>query len=179
MFARQKASAEQHESVVELQNTLRDELNHLADEREKLAVKEKSLLEAERYITAALEASGIDLPDEPEERTPPPPPAVEMQPPRPPFHAGTTAAAQAPLHDEIFEDEPVETKPRVSRADALERMTKALETAKRARDAGKNVSDIRKSLKQARASFESGDYDAASRLATEILRELEAVVAAR
>ena len=58
-------------------------------------------------------------------------------------------------------------------------MTKALETAKRARDAGKNVSDIRKSLKQARASFESGDYDAASRLAAEILRELEAVVAAR
>src|SRR2546428_13716029 len=58
-------------------------------------------------------------------------------------------------------------------------MTKALETAKRARDAGKNVSDIRKSLKQARASFESGDYDAASRLAAEILRELEAVGAAR
>src|SRR5438552_11367829 len=42
MFARQKASAEQHESVVELQNTLKDELNHLADEREKLAVKEQS-----------------------------------------------------------------------------------------------------------------------------------------
>src|SRR2546428_13571667 len=103
-----------------------------------------------------------------------------MQPPRPSSHAATPAAApQVPLHDEIFEEEPFEAKPRVSRADALERMTKALETAKRARDAGKNVSEIRKALKQARASFESGDYDAASRLATEILKELEAIVVSR
>jgi len=65
-------------------------------------------------------------------------------------------------------------KPKISRADALERMTKALETAKKARDMGRNVSDIRKTLKQARAAFESGEYDTASKLAEEILRELEA-----
>src|SRR5437899_10453924 len=94
MFARQKASAEQHESVVELQNTLRDELNHLADEREKLAVKEKSLLEAEKYITAALEASGIEMPDEPETKNPPQPPNAEMRTHRP-HQAQATPPAQA------------------------------------------------------------------------------------
>src|SRR5207245_1027758 len=62
MYARQKESAAQHDSFVELQTTLKDELYHLASEREKLAVKEKSLLEAEKHITAALEASGGDAP---------------------------------------------------------------------------------------------------------------------
>ena len=72
-------------------------------------------------------------------------------------------------------DEEDGEKPKVSRADALERMTRALETAKRARDTGRNVSEIRRALKQARAAFESGDYDTACRLADDILRELEAV----
>src|SRR2546426_250941 len=72
MYARQKESAAQHDSFVELQTTLKDELYHLASEREKLAVKEKSLLEAEKYITAALEASGIEMPEEPETKAPPP-----------------------------------------------------------------------------------------------------------
>ena len=58
-------------------------------------------------------------------------------------------------------------------------MTRALETAKRARDAGRNVSEIRKALKQARAAFESGDYDTSARLADEILKELEAVLLPR
>src|SRR5438094_423330 len=89
MYARQKESAAQHDSFVELQTTLKDELYHLASEREKLAVKEKSLLEAEKYISAALEASGIEIPEEPETKAPPPPPTAEMRPPRPP-------AAQAP-----------------------------------------------------------------------------------
>src|SRR2546421_10437198 len=83
------------------------------------------------------------------------------------------------FRDEIFEEEHVESRPKVSRADALERMTRALETAKKARDLGRNVSEIRKVLKQARAAFESGDYDTASRLAEEILRELQAIQLAR
>ncbi len=41
------------------------------------------------------------------------------------------------------------------------------------------MSEIRKGLKQARAAFEGGDYDAASRLAEEILKELEAVAVSR
>jgi len=97
-----------------------------------------------------------------------PPPIVA-----PPIRTGES------LRDEIFEEEPAESRPKVSRADALERMTRALETAKKARDLGRNVSDIRKVLKQARAAFESGDYDTASRLAEEILRELEAIALAR
>src|SRR5437870_4589343 len=168
----------QHDSFVDLQTTLKEELISLASEREKLAVKEKSLLEAEKYITAALEASGIEVPDEPETRAPPPPPAsaTEMRPPRPPAtQAQPPAPPMEPLRDEIFEEEPSEAKPRVSRADALERMTKALETAKRARDTGRNVSEIRKVLKQARAAFEGGDYETATRLATDILRDLEPV----
>src|SRR3989454_997992 len=160
MYSRQKESAAQHDSFVDLQTTLKEELISLASEREKLAVKEKSLLEAEKYITAALEASGIEVPDEPETKAPPPPPAsaTDMRPPRPPAAQAPPPAPMEPLRDEIFEEEPSEAKPRVSRADALERMTKALETAKRARDTGRNVSEIRKVLKQARAAFEGGDY---------------------
>src|SRR2546426_1052883 len=177
MSCRQKESAAQHDSFVDLQTTLKEELISLASEREKLAVKEKSLLEAEKYITAALEASGIEVPDEPETKAPPPPPAsaTEMRPPRPPAAQAPPPAPMEPLRDEIFEEEPSEAKPRVSRADALERMTKALETAKRARDTGRNVSEIRKVLKQARAAFEGGDYETATRLATDILRDLEPV----
>src|SRR2546422_136609 len=131
MYARQKESAAQHDSFVELQTTLKDELYHLASEREKLAVKEKSLLEAEKYISAALEASGIEIPEEPETKAPPPPPTAETRPPRPPAAQAPPPAPahpMEPLRDEIFEEEPSETKPRVSRADALEHMTKALET---------------------------------------------------
>src|SRR5207249_3408226 len=157
MYARQKESAAQHESFVELQETFRQELIRLASERERLAGKEKSLVEAEKYLAAALEASGmeIDTPPEIEVKAPPPPPS---------------RAAES-FRDEIFEEEHNESRPKVSRADALERMTRALETAKKARDLGRNVSEIRKVLKQARAAFESGDYDTASRLAEEILRE--------
>ena len=72
-----------------------------------------------------------------------------------------------------------ELRPKVSKADALDRMTRALETAKRARDAGRNVGEIRKALKMARSAFESGDYESAVRLADEILRELEAAPIAK
>src|SRR3989441_279406 len=160
MYARQKESAAQHDSFVDLQTTLKEELISLASEREKLAVKEKSLLEAEKYITGARGAGGMEVPDDRETRAPPPPPAsaTEMRPPRPPAtQAQPPAPPMEPLRDEIFEEEPSESKPRVSRADALERMTKALETAKRARDTGRNVSEIRKVLKQARAAFEGPD----------------------
>src|SRR3989442_5300753 len=87
MYARQKESAAQHDSFVDLQTTLKEELISLASEREKLVGKEKSLLEAEKYITTALEASGIEIPDEPETKAPPPPPAsaTEMRTPRPPI----------------------------------------------------------------------------------------------
>src|SRR5213596_1688080 len=117
MYARQKESAAQHDSFVELQTTLKDELYHLASEREKLAVKEKSLLEAEKYITAALEASGIGMPEESETKSPPPPSTAEMRPPRPPQAQApppAPAPPMEPLRDEIFEEETSEAKPRVT-----------------------------------------------------------------
>ena len=61
---------------------------------------------------------------------------------------------------------------KVTRSDALERMTRALEAGKRARDIGKNVSNVRRNLKQARAAFEKGEYDQAAALADAILRGL-------
>src|SRR2546428_6592064 len=137
-----------------------------------------SLRGAGKYTTAGLGGGGIDWPAARERKSPPPPPTAEMRPPRPPqAQAPPPAPAHPmePLRDEIFEEEPSEAKPRVSRADALEHMTKALETAKRARDVGRNVSEIRKTLKQARAAFEGGDYETATRLARDILRDLEAV----
>lgn len=185
MHARQKESAAQHESFVELQDTLRQELIRLAGERERLAGKEKSLVEAEKYLAAALEASGIETITPEEVKAPPPPPAIEPRAPKPPTIAPSPPPVRSaePYREDIFEEEgrgdPPESKPKVSRADALERMTRALETAKRARDQGRNVSEIRKALKQARAAFESGDYETASRLAEEILRELEAIALAR
>src|SRR2546430_6020307 len=138
MYARQKESAAQHDSFVELQTTLKDELYHLGSEREKLAVKEKSLLEAEKYISAALEASGIEIPEEPETKAPPPPPTAEMRPPRPPAAQAPPPAPahpMEPLRDEIFVEEPSEAQPRVSRAGGAEHMTKALETPTGARPA--------------------------------------------
>src|SRR5919204_404859 len=187
MYSRQKEASSQHDSFVELQETLKAELNQLATEREKLAHKERSLVEAEKYLAAALEASGIEMtePTEPAAKAPTPstveprPPKPGTMPPPPPPAPGPPAPSirsGESLRDEIFEEESsAGARPRVSRADALERMTKALETAKKARDTGRNVSEIRKTLKQARAAFEGGDYDTASRLAEEILRDLEAV----
>jgi hypothetical protein len=184
MHSRQKESAAQHESFVELQDTLRQELLRIAGERERLAEKERSLVEAEKYLAAALEASGIDMTPIEEVKAPPPPPATEPRAPKPPTVAPSPPPVRAadPYREDIFEEggrEAAESKPKVSRADALERMTRALETAKRARDQGRNVSEIRKALKQARAAFESGDYETASRLAEEILRELEAIALTR
>ncbi len=171
MHTRQKESLAQHDSFVELQNSLKGELTRLALEREKLAGKEKSLIEAEKYLAAALEASGIEVaPEPPVAHAPPPPPAPPASVPPP---APTAPPKPEVLHDEMM-DEDLSTKPKTSRNEALDRMTKALETAKRARDSGRNVSEIRKTLKQARAAFEAGDYDTASRLADEILKDLEA-----
>src|SRR5207249_7316044 len=98
-------------------------------EREKLAVKEKSLREAEKYITAALEASGIGMPEESETKSPPPPSTAEMRPPRPPQAQApppAPAPPMPPLRAEPFAEATSEAKPRVARADALEPRTTAL-----------------------------------------------------
>ena len=61
-----------------------------------------------------------------------------------------------------------------TRAEALERMTRALEASKKARDGGRNVSEFRKRLKIGRRAFEAGRYEEACRLADEILNMLSA-----
>src|SRR3989442_12123829 len=94
MYARQKESAAQHDSFVDLQTTLKEELNSLASEREKLAGKDKSLLDAEKNIKEALEAGGREIPNQPDTKTPPPPHASRTGKmlPRPPAAAAPPPA---------------------------------------------------------------------------------------
>lgn len=173
IHARQRTTLDHAESFIELQTSLKDELGQLGAEREKLARKEKSLVEAEEYLSAAMEASGIEFPIETPASSLPPPP-VNAPPPAPPGQISLIESPHVPPPEvQYAPPEPV-PKPRTTKAEALGRMTRALETAKRARDQGRNVSEIRKSLKLARGAFEAGDYESAVRLADEILRELEA-----
>lgn len=60
--------------------------------------------------------------------------------------------------------------PPVSRADALERMTRSLEIAKQARDRGLDIKEARRLLKHARSAFERGEYAAAAWFADQLMR---------
>src|SRR5437660_10416725 len=107
----------------------------------------------------------VDWAPEIEVKAPPPPPTIEPRAPKPPSATPTPSSRAAEsFRDEIFEEEHHESRPKVSRAAALERMTRPRDTAKMARDLGRNVSEIRRALKQAPAATETADYDAASRL---------------
>jgi|GEM_PF-7124221 len=177
IHSRQRASLEHYESFGELQSQLKEELGRLGAERERLARKERSLMEAEETLSAAMEASGIDFPTE-SSHLPPPPVDVPRPAPPPPVPVPAYEAPRAP--PEVYAPPPEPApRPKASKAEALGRMTRALETAKRARDTGRNVSEIRKALKLARGAFEAGDYEGAIRLADEILKELEAAPVAK
>jgi chromosome segregation ATPase len=182
MNARQQEATQQHASLVELQTSLRDELSQLVAEREKLQAKEKSLLEAQSYLAAALESAGIAPPEEPvatyETSQEPPTEEAPAQEPSgvPPDPAEAPPAVAVEVHEEPLE--PV-VKRKVTRAEALNRLTKAVETWKRARDAGQDVAELRKTLLHARAVLDAGDFEAAHRIANETLERLQAVPLAR
>ena len=159
-----------------MEMTLKEELEKLAGERQRLVAKERNLLEAEKSLASVLEASGIEW-----ETTAPPskpypmerPPAPEPRgapPPPPPKHKETL--------EQEFERVVAAGNPRMGKSDAIDRMNKALEVAKRARDAGQDVTDVRKILKNARTAFENQNWEEAVRLSEQIVEMLASTPAA-
>ena len=56
MHDRQEESVELHHSLARLESVFKDETDRLAAERQELAAKEESLLEAQRYLASVIEA---------------------------------------------------------------------------------------------------------------------------
>jgi len=81
------------------------------------------------------------------------------------------------FQEEIPEE--IEVRPSATKAEAMERLARAVEAWKRARDSGWKVGDIRKTVKVARDAVDAGDYEEAIRLAMEILDQLQATASAR
>lgn len=183
MHARQNELVQQQDSLAVLKDAFKDELNRLLAEHEALATKEKSILEAEKYLASALQAAEVDFKEE-EMPAVPPPATAPPEPIAPPPAAQPTPILEpvatpvvAPAQEEIPQE--TETKPRATKAEAMERLARAVEAWKRARDSGWKVGDIRKTVKSARDALEAGDYESAFRLATEILDQLQATASAR
>ncbi|MGQ0797039.1 MAG: hypothetical protein ACT4OI_04130 [Methanobacteriota archaeon] len=176
MHDRQRESVQQTASLAELQNGLRDELNRLVAEREKLEEKEKSLLEAQSYLTSALETADIAHQDGHVSAPVPPPvpaPVPDQEASEPPAPPETPPAVEYEAPEETV------AKPKPTKSEALNRLTKAVESWKRARDAGWDVGDMRKTLMRAKEMLEAGDYETALRVANEMLQKLQAAPLAR
>src|SRR3989475_3410897 len=177
MHARQEESAELHGSLAQLASVFKDETDRLAAQRQELAAKEESLLEAQRYLATAIEAADVG-PRAAERPSPPPagePPAPAEAPP-PPMPI-VTPTVTPPVEAENT-PEP-EERPAVTRAEAMDRLTRAIEAWKRARDSGRNVGEMRNTLQLAKDAVQAGKYETAIRLATEVLDDLQPAVIAR
>ena len=160
-----------------MEQTLKEELEALSGERQRLVAKERNLLEAEKSLTLVLEATGIEweTPAAPPSRPTPSerPPAPEPRgapPPPPPRHKETL--------EQEFERVVVAGNPKMGKTDAIDRMNKALEVAKRARDNGQDVTEVRKILKNARTAFENQNWEEAVKLSEQIVGMLESTAAA-
>jgi len=167
MQARQKQSAQMHQSLADLHEVFKDETARLAAHREELAAKERSLIVAQKYLSTVLEATE----PEPNEANPPTR-SHEREPPAPPEASQTPTAIEIPNRPERDVVHEPDAKPAVTKAEALERLTRAIEASKRARDAGRNLGDIRNALKMAKSELDSGNYENAAQIADEILDEL-------
>ncbi|HYM39757.1 MAG TPA: hypothetical protein VEY12_06410 [Thermoplasmata archaeon] len=187
MHVRQSEVVRQYESLAALKGGLKEELHRLLAEHEMLSSKEKSILEAEKYLASALEieVANFDREESPPQPITPAAPEPVAQPETPePTPAATPEPAQeppvavAPSVQEEIPPEP-EAKPRATKGEATERLSKAVEAWKRARDAGWKVVDIRKTVKAARDAIEGGDYERALGCTAEILEQLQAAAAAR
>jgi uncharacterized protein YukE len=186
--SRQTEFVQQHDALVALKGSLEHELNKMLAEHETLTNKEKSILEAEKYLASALQIEGlaVEAPAEP----PAPPVAPEPPAPAPPPAPEPAASAEpepqpepAPVQVSVtVQEEPApepEVKPRPTKGEATERLARAVEAWKRARDSGWKVTDIRRTVKLARDAIENGDFDRAILLAAEIIEQLQAATAAR
>ena len=177
MQARQEESAELHRSLAHLESVFKGETDRLAAERQELAAKEESLLEAQRYLATVIEAADVG-PREAERPSPPPadePPAPTESPPPP-------MSIMAPTAPEPVEPENTpepEARPAVTRAEAMDRLTRAIEAWRRSRDSGRDVGEMRNTLKLAKDALQAGKYETAIRLATEVLDDLQPAVIAR
>jgi len=177
MHAQQEESAELHGSLAHLGSVFKDETDRLAAQRQELAAKEESLLEAQRYLAMVIEAADVG-PREAER--PSSPPADE--PPAPTESPSPPMPIAAPMVPETVEAESTpepEPRPAVTRTDALDRLTRAIEAWKRSRDGGRNVGEMRNTLKLAKDALQAGKYETAIRLATEVLEDLQPAVIAR
>jgi hypothetical protein len=169
--ARHRQSAQMHQSLADLHNALKDETARLAAQREELAVKERSLIEAQTYLLTVLE----DAEPVPNEATPPTR-SRERGPPVPPEISEPPAAIESPDRQGPDVVPEPEAPPGITKAEALDRVTRAIEASKRARDAGRDIGDIRIALKKAKGELDSGNYDTAAQIADAILDELHAAL---
>jgi len=177
MHARHEESAELHQSLAHLESVFRDETDRLAAQRRELAAKEESLLEAQRYLATVIEAADVGPREAERPRAPPadePPAPTESPPSRMPIVASTV-----PEPVEAENTPEPEERPAVTRAEAMDRLTRAIEAWKRARDSGRNVGEMRNTLKLAKDAVQAGKYETAIRLATEVLDDLRPAVIAR
>src|SRR5205809_348469 len=125
MHVRQEESTELHESLAHLGSVFKDETDRLAAQRQELAAKEESLLEAQRYLATVIEAADVG-PREAER--PSPPPADE--PPAPTESPSPPMPVAAPMGPETVEAESTpdpEPRPAVTRTEAMDRLTRAIE----------------------------------------------------
>src|SRR5207245_536552 len=130
MQARHEESAELHRSLAHLESVFEGETDRLAAERQELAAKEESLLEAQRYLATVIEAADVG-PREAQRPSPPPadePPAPTNSPP-PPMSIGAPTAPE-PVEPENT-PEP-EARPPVTTAEAMDQLTRAIEAWQRA-----------------------------------------------
>src|SRR5216110_350576 len=177
MQARKEESAELHRSLAHLESVFKGETDRLAAERQELAAKEESLLEAQRYLAPVIEAADVG-PREAERPSPPPadePPAPTESPPPPMSIMAPTAPE--PVEPENTPDP--EARPAVTRAEAMDRLTRAIEAWRRSRDSGRDVGEMRNTLKLAKDALQAGKYETAIRLAKEVLDDLQPAVIAR
>lgn len=182
MRARHDELVQQDDSLTRLKDAFRDEVNRLLTERDALAAKERSILEAEKYLSTALQIAESDFEEERPPATPPPAPAppepVAPPPPEPmPSPEPIASREEIPVDEEI--PRPTEAKRPATRTEAMDRLTQAVEAWKRARDAGFKVTDIRKTVKSARAAVDAGEYEAAIAMTVEILDQLQATALTR
>jgi chromosome segregation ATPase len=177
LHTRQTEFGLQHDSLAALKDEFKDELDRMLAEHEALATKEKSVREAEKYLASALQIAEGDHDEEqaPLGSLPALAPVEPVAPSVVPESIETPTAE--PVHEDIPEE--IEVKPQATKAEAMERLARAVEAWKSARDAGWKVGDIRKAVRVARDAVDAGDYEEGIRLAMEILDQLQVTASAR